>query len=239
MGLKLATSADLPQPAAAGIAYDPANLPAILDDISPPPLDRDEAAGPYQALLAHFIAEVKPHGIVEHVWVRDYVDRAAEVVRLRTHKADMVKASAAEGVRAVLRDLGVEDYFTLAKRWHARDPDAVAAVEATLAAANLGLGVVRAQALRACIGDLEKIDRMLHRAELRRDEMLRQLYHHQAALAERLRNATAAHEQQFGGQQIDLRQIDLQAQEIENEIENEIEIHPSPVQTGQYVEASG
>jgi hypothetical protein len=224
----MATSADLPRPAAAGIPCHPANLPAVLDDISPPPLDRDDAAGPYQALLAHFIAEVKPHGLVEHVWVRDYVDRAAEVVRLRSLKADLMKSSAAEGLRAVLRDLGVEDYFTLAKRWHARDPDAVAAVDATLAAANLGLGVVRAQALRACIRDVEKIDRMLHLAEARRDETLRQLYHHQAALAERLRNAAAAHEQQ-----IDMPQIDLQANE------NEIEIVPSPVQTGQYVEASG
>jgi hypothetical protein len=227
----MATSADLPQPAAAGIAYHPANFPAVLDDISPRPLDRDDAPGPYQALLARFIAEVKPHGLIEHVWVRDYVDRAAEVVRLRTYKADVVKASAAEGVRAVLRDLGVEDYFTLAKRWHARDPDAVAAVDAALAAANLGLGVVRAQALRACIGDIEKIDRMLHLAEARRDETLRQLYHHQAALAERLRNAAAAHEQQIDEQQIDLRQIDLQAREIE--------IHPSPVQTGQCVAATG
>ena len=220
MALRMATSADLPPPAAAGTANPLANLPAVLDDLSPPPLDRDEAAGPYQALLAHFIAEVKPHGLVEHVWVRDYVGRAFEVLRLRTHKADLMKASAGEGLRAVLRDLGHDDYFTLAKRWYARDPDAVAAVDATLAAANLGLGVVRAQALRACIGDVEAIDRMIRGAEASRDEVLRQLYRHQADLAERLRNAAAVHEQ-----------IDLQA--------NEIEVAPSPVQTGQYVEASG
>ena len=218
MGIHIATSADLAQPAAAGLL---ANLPAILADIAPLPLDRDEPAGPREALYAHILAEVKPRGIVEHVWVHDYVDRHFDVVRLRADKADLLSASAGEGLRAVLRDLGVNDYFTLAERWHARDPDAIAAVDAALAAAHLGPGVVRAQALAVRIREIEAIDRMILGAEARRDEMLRQLYHHQAALAERLRNAVAAHEQQ----------IDLQA--------HEIEVVPSPVQTGQYVEASG
>ena len=199
--------------AAAGTA----NLPAVLANIAPPPLCRGDPVAPYEALLAHVIAEVKPHGIVEHVWVRDYVSRDFEVVRLRRDKADILTANAGEGLRAVLRDLGVEDYFTLAKRWHARDPDAIAAVDAALAAANLGPGVVRAQALAAHIREVEAIDRMICVAEARRDEMLRQLYGHQAALAERARNAVAAHEQ-----------------EVED-----AEFTPVPVQTGQYVEAGG
>ena len=207
------TSTDLSRLAAAGTA----NLPAVLANIAPPPLCRGDPVAPYEALLAHVIAEVKPHGIVEHVWVRDYVSRDFEVVRLRRDKADILTANAGEGLRAVLRDLGVEDYFTLAKRWHARDPDAIAAVDAALAAANLGPGVVRAQALAAHIREVEAIDRMICVAEARRDEMLRQLYGHQAALAERARNAVAAHEQ-----------------EVED-----AEFTPVPVQTGQYVEAGG
>jgi hypothetical protein len=207
------TSTDLSLLAAAGTA----NLPAVLANIAPPPLCRGDPVAPYEALLAHIIAEVKPHGIVEHVWVRDYVSRDFEVVRLRRDKADILTANAGEGLRAVLRDLGVEDYFTLAKRWHARDPDAIAAVDAALAAAGLGLGVVRAQALAAHIREVEAIDRMICVAEARRDEMLRQLYGHQAALAERLRNAVAAHEQEV----------------------QDAEFTPVPVQTRQYVEAGG
>jgi len=217
MGIHIATSADLAQPAAAGLL---ANLPAVLADIAPLPLDRDEPAGPREALYAHILAEVKPVGMVEHVWVRDFVDRAAEVVRLRAVKADLLTSTAGEGLRNVLRDLGVRDYFDLAKQWHAREPDAIAAVNAALAAAGLSLGVVRAQALAVRIREVEAIERMILGAEARRDEMLRQLYGHQAALAERLRNAADAH-----------------AQTIEQV--PEIEIVPSPVQTGQFVEAGG
>lgn len=212
------TSTDLSLLAAAGTA----NLPAVLANIAPPPLCRGDPVAPFEALLAHVIAEVKPHGIVEHVWVRDYVSRDFEVVRLRRDKADILTANAGEGLRAVLRDLGVEDYFTLAKRWHARDPDAIAAVDAALVAANLGPGVVRAQALAAHIREVEAIDRMICVAEARRDEMLRQLYGHQAALAERARNAVAARKQQ------------IEVQEVED-----AEFTPVPVQTGQYVEAGG
>jgi hypothetical protein len=76
---------------------------------------------------------------------------------------------------------------------------------------------VRAQALAAHIREVEAIDRMICVAEARRDEMLRQLYGHQAALAERARNAVAAHEQEV----------------------QDAEFTPVPVQTGQYVEAGG
>ena len=202
-------SADLLQPEIAGTASFPADLPALLGDIAPRPLNRDDdAGGRYEALLAHIIAEAKPTGILEHIWVRDFVDLTFEMVRLRGLKAALLTASAGEGLRHVLRDLGVVDYLGLAKRWHARQPDAIAAVDATLAAAGLGLDVVRAQALAVRTGEVEAIDRMIRSAEARRDEMLRPLYRHQAELATRLRNAAAAYEQ------------------IE-------------VQTGQYVEASG
>jgi hypothetical protein len=213
----MATSADLPQPATAGTVSLLANLPAVLDDIAPPPLIRDDRAGPYEALLAHIVAEVKPRGMVEHIWVRDFTDLAFEVVRLRGLKADLLTASAGEGLRNVLRDLGNDDYLGLSKRWHAREPDAVAAVEAALATAGLGPGAVRAQALAVRIGEVEAIERMIRSAEARRDAMLHQLYRHQAALAERLRAAAAAHEQ----------------------ITHDIEIAPAPVQTGQFVEAGG
>ena len=205
----MATSADQPQPATAGTASLLANLPAVLDDIAPPPLIRDDTAAPYAALLAHIIAEVKPHGIVEHIWVRDFVDLAFEVVRLRGLKADLMTASAGEGLRNVLRDLGADDYFGLAKRWFAREPGAIAAVEAALATAGLGPGVVRAQALAVRIGEVEAIERMIRSAEARRDEMLRQLYRHQAELAERLRRAAAAQETS------EAEQIEAQVQEAE------------------------
>jgi hypothetical protein len=217
----MATSADLAQPAAAGTASFQANLPAVLDHVSPPQLDRDDPAAPFEVLLAHIIAEVKPHGIVEHLWVRDFAYRAFEVTRLRVVKADLLTASAGEGLCTVLRDLGADDYYTLSKRWHARDPDALAAVEARLAAADLGMGAVRAQALAAHIREVEAIDRMIRGAEASRDEMLRQLYRHQAELAERLRRADAAAQQQ----------IDLQVQDTE--------LAPVPPQTGQYPEAFG
>ena len=228
MRIHIATSTDLPQPAAAGAASLLARLPAILADIAPLPLDRDEPAGPHEALHAQIIAEVKPVGVVEHVLVRNFVDRAAEVLRLRALQADLLTATAGEALRKVLSDLGVRDYFDLAKQWHARVPEAVAAVDAALAAAGLSLGVVRAQALAIRIREVEAIERMIRGAVARRDEMLRQLYGHQALLAERLRNAAAAHEQM----------VEQMVEQVPEQVP-EIEIVPSPVQTGQFVEAGG
>ena len=216
----MATSADLPQPAAAGPANVAANLQAnllaVLDDVAPRPLIRDDTAGPYDALHAHILAEVKPCGIIERIWVRDFGDLAFDVLRLRHLKAEFMSASTVDGLRHVLRDLGTDDYLGLAKRWHGRQPDAVAAVEAALAAARLGPGVVRAKGLAAHIDIVEAFDRAIRGAEARRDAMLAQLYRHQADLAERLRRATAAHAQVV-----------------------DAEFTPVPPQTGQHPEAYG
>jgi hypothetical protein len=104
-------------------------------------------------------------------------------------------ASAGEGLRNVLRDLGADDYFDLSRQWHAREPEAIATVEATLAAAGLGPGVVRAQALCVRLREVEVIDRMTRGAEARRDEMLRQVDRHKTALARRAQQTIAAHAQ--------------------------------------------
>ena len=78
----------------------------------------------------------------------------------------------------------------------------------------------RRHGLSVPLGREQAIERMIRSAEARRDEMLRQLHRHQAELAERLRNAAAAHEQ-------------TEAQVLD------VEVAPAPVQTGQYPEAYG
>jgi hypothetical protein len=54
------------RPPASGGRRRHRQLPAVLDNISLP-LIRDETAAPYAALLAHIIAKVQPHGLVEYV----------------------------------------------------------------------------------------------------------------------------------------------------------------------------
>jgi hypothetical protein len=71
----------------------------------------------------------------------------------------------------------------------ARKPDAVAEVDAALAAAGLTIDAVMAQTLAVNIRQIESIDRMGAAAEARRNVALREIDRHRSALAAVLRQA--------------------------------------------------
>ncbi len=173
--------ADLPIPAVLDIA--------TLDDAGPAPLIPGESASGYDTLLARVSATVKPADIFEELWTREVVDHVWEALRFRRLKTSVMTACAGEGMWEVLRSLDAHDGYGLAKRWFARDLQAVATVDALLGSAGLGIDHVMAQTLRLRIVEIERIDRLVAAAEARRNAALREIERHRAGFAAALQRA--------------------------------------------------
>jgi hypothetical protein len=99
-------------------------------------------------------------------------------------------ASAHKGLAVVLRPLlGRIEADRLAQEWAARKRRAVEKVDAALASAGLTMDAVMALTLSEKLDDIERIDRMIATAELRRIAVLREIDRHRATLGEALRRA--------------------------------------------------
>jgi hypothetical protein len=165
---------------------------AAADYAGSPPLIAGESAGGYEALLARVTNALNPADALEEVWIRDIVDLVWEVFRLRRLRAGLMAAAAHEGLAELLgpllRDCNVK---ALADGWAAREPKAVAQVEAALAGAGFTLDHVAARTFSLKLFDFERIDRMLTVAEQRRAAALRELDRHREEFSQRLRRSLA------------------------------------------------
>ena len=157
-----------------------------LPALGPSPLIAGENAAAYDDLVARVRGALQPRDILEDIWVRDVVDLAWEVLRLRRLKAQLMRVAARHGMSDVLGDLPVDDPCEVADQWHAGDAEAAAEVSQALAAAGLTIDAVMAQTLTERIGDIE---RMMTATEARRDTILRELDRRRAGLAVSLRRA--------------------------------------------------
>jgi hypothetical protein len=160
----------------------------------PPPLIAGERSADYDELLARVCESLQPSDVLEHIWIRDVVDLAWEVFRLRRLKVDLMSAAAWEGMAQLLEPL--LDYPGMAaKGWAKRNESSVQKVEAALANAGLTMDAVAARTFSARIGDFERIDRMTMAAEARRNAALHELDRHRASFALRLRRSLQAAEE--------------------------------------------
>ena len=163
----------------------------------PAPLIEGEDAGAYDELLIRISTAVRPADIFEEIWVRDIVDLVWEAFRLRRLKACLMTAGARFELSQELGPVvGREQADGLARSWAAREPGAVAEVEAHLATAGIGLEGVAAQGLCLKLDFIERIERMIMAAEARRNAALREIDRHRATLGRRLRQAVLEAEAQ-------------------------------------------
>jgi hypothetical protein len=158
-----------------------------------PPLIEGESSAGYDELLARICETLQPCDVLEQIWMRDIVDLAWEIFRLRRLKTSLMSAAAHEGMAEVLRPL-VDCPEQFAKGWARRSERTVRNVEAALAKAGSCMDAVAARTFSARIGDFERIERMLTVAEARRNGALRELDRYRASFALRLRRAVQAAE---------------------------------------------
>ena len=186
MDAAVSKSTEVPGHAAAALISSAGDVQALL---GPPPLFRSEDKDAYGELLARVQASVQPKDIIEEFWVRDVVDLVWEALRLRRLKASLMTGTARKALAKVLRSISHPDPEEAAATWETRDAGAVELVESWLKESGFSMDVVMAQALRMRLDDIERIDRMITSAEMRRHAVLREVDRHRAALAEGLRRA--------------------------------------------------
>jgi hypothetical protein len=161
-----------------------------------PPLIEGENSAAYDELLGRISAVVKPTDILEHIWLQEVVDLVWEILRLRRLKANLMAATAHQGLERVLKPLLKESEIFgntpargLAQAWLAKDPEALKEVDKLLASAGLSVDAVMARTLSVNLDVIERIDRLITIAETRHNAALRELDRHRAVLGQDLRGA--------------------------------------------------
>jgi hypothetical protein len=167
----------------------PTTEPARFTCFGPAPLFAGEDSAGYDELLAHVSGAIKPADIIEEIWIRDIVALTWEALRLRRARAALLTASRYAGVQRVLSPLCGTKAYDLSEQWARREDEAVAAVDRHLVTAGLTMDAVMGQTLAAEIELVEKLDRMIASAEIRRNATLREIERRRSDFAARLRQA--------------------------------------------------
>ena len=178
----------------------PTTEPARLSCFGPAPLFEGEDSAGYDELLARVSGAIKPADIIEEIWIRDIVALTWEALRLRRARAALLAANRYTGVKRVLRPLCGTKAYDLSEQWARREDEAVAAVDRHLATARLTMDAVMAETMSVEIELVEKMDRMIASAEIRRNATLREIERRRSEFAARLRQATQDRDNVGGGQ---------------------------------------
>ena len=130
----------------------------------PAPILEGEDSRAYDELLLRVSSDVKPSDIFEDIWIRDVVDHTWEILRLRRIKTNLLNEKLQSSLSATLESLvpgperdceatymylmkGIGDPPppSLAMKWSAKDPKAIAQGDKILRAAGLDMEAAIAQ----------------------------------------------------------------------------------------------
>jgi hypothetical protein len=136
-------------------------------------------------------AAVGPLDFLEEIWVNDVVSLVWETQRLRRLRVAFFHVAVRKDLYQVLKPSSdPSSARRLADNWASHKPDAVAEVDARLAAAfGLTMDCVIGDTLARKLDEVERIDRMVAGAEARRNVALREIDRHRATLGAALRQA--------------------------------------------------
>jgi hypothetical protein len=141
-----------------------------------------ESVDEFVALRERLYDKIRPDGIIEEGWVDDLACVMWEIMRLLRIRAEILNGAFCEALQDVLKQVWSEDFEDYPARdraieeltwqWLGNDSDAKAKVSELLGQHQLDETAFEAQAFRMRAEDLEKLDYMLSRAELRRERLL-------------------------------------------------------------------
>jgi hypothetical protein len=160
------------------------------------PLLITESADEFDAVRDAFEQEIKPHGIIEQMYVHDISSIVWEILRLRRCKAVIINSgfrSALQNLlKQLLREPGQYEYEVedeaeaLAQAWFT-DQETKKQVSEILSRFDLDESAIEAEAIRKSSSDLELLDRMLTSLESRRNKALGCVAEYRTSLAQQLR----------------------------------------------------
>jgi tRNA(Glu) U13 pseudouridine synthase TruD len=162
------------------------------------PLLITESADEFDALRDAFEQDIKPHGIIEQIYVHDISSIVWEILRLRRCKAVIINAAFRGALENLLEQLlrqENEDPFevkdeaqALAQAWFT-DQEVKKQVSELLSRVKLDESAIEAEAIRRSSSDLELLDRMLTSLESRRNKALGCVAEYRARLGHQLRES--------------------------------------------------
>jgi hypothetical protein len=162
------------------------------------PLLITESADEFDAVRDGFEREIKPHGIIEQMYVHDISSIVWEILRLRRCKVVIINSAFRSALQNLLKQLlrepGQYEYHVedeaeaLAQAWFT-DQEAKKQVSEILSGFDLDESAIEAEAIRRSSSDLELLDRMLTSLESRRNKALGCVVEYRASLAHQLRES--------------------------------------------------
>jgi hypothetical protein len=162
------------------------------------PLLITESADEFDALRDAFEQEIKPHGIIEQMYVHDISSIVWEILRLRRCKTVIInsgfRSALQDLLKQLLREPGQYEYEVkdeaeaLAQVWFT-DQEAKKRVSELLSRVELDESAIEAEAIRRSSSDLELLDRMLTSLESRRNKALGCVVEYRASLGHQLRES--------------------------------------------------
>src|SRR5258707_5701903 len=151
------------------------------------PLIRGEDGCAYNELCARVAAAVNPKDFVEEIWVRDVADLSWEVFRLRRIKAKLWTSQVAAAIRCTLQGVCSEAQANkLSREW---ETGAIGRID-QLAATGRTVESITADVFLGNSEKLERIDRMIMKAEARRNAALHAIERRRSSMAQALRRAS-------------------------------------------------
>jgi hypothetical protein len=185
----------VPRAASSVVSSTGADALERVIDIAPSPLLPGESELDYLGVAKRIVAGDQPKDAIEEFLTRDVIDLTWEILRLRRLKAGLLRASTSRGVSNVMESLGYDQRKgfgaadRLGERWASGEKTSHDEVGAALKKAHLTIEDVMAEALESKIDTFERVDRMLASMEARRNNALREIERHRAALGAAMRKA--------------------------------------------------
>jgi hypothetical protein len=168
-------------------------LPQLLQSSS---LLVTESKEQFDQIRDAFLEEIKPRGMVEHMYVSDVSHLTLEILRLRRARTSIIslalRPALEELVPELLRPSGEyahhyqEQAEDLAQHWYSNE-ETREHVRELLGRYGLDESAIEAQAMRKVADSLGLFDRLLASAEARRGRALRGIAEYRNAFAQQLR----------------------------------------------------
>jgi hypothetical protein len=172
--------------------------PAAMALLPNTPLLITESADEFDRIYAALSHEIRPHGIIEQMYVADIAQLVWEIRRFRRCKNSIInltfRAALEELAAQLLRDPGQSKFRVkdeaekLAEAWFSQD-SAKKSISDLLNYFHLDESAIEAEAIRRSAGDIELLDRLLTSQESRRDKALRRIAEYRGDLGRQIRNA--------------------------------------------------
>ncbi|HEX4209889.1 MAG TPA: hypothetical protein VHY56_05815 [Candidatus Binataceae bacterium] len=182
----------------------PTDLPCVSDHVSPvsavinrlaaiapAPLLPGEQEADYAEFALAIVKAAHPKDAIEDLLTRDVIDLSWEALRLRRLKAGLLRGATSNSISQAMYRLGYDYKYAeeLAANWAAGKKAAQKKVAAALQKAQVTMEDVMADTLEGKIESFERFDRLLASSEARRNNALREIERHRAALGDAVRQA--------------------------------------------------